>query len=264
MFQKSERICRNCSTMVLGIMRRRKCSEQLPVWIYQENRTGVADQVLAGCCLQLFHVSGTELPGQAVDILLRTGDTLEGFIEVLQISFKHIRRITLWIHRNKDDLYVCQSLRIFLQLFDHPGQGGECRRTDIRAIGVAEKNKAPLPFQALQIESLPVLVAQFECPQWFRLRTEHTLEFRREPSCPGASSRIPLPATGPRKGKSQAFHKVWAFFQTLVFRPLFLLTPLPDRPDQEGRHHKHINDHSNGEENRQISASIFDFHSFCT
>ena len=79
---------------------------QLSEGIDQKYRTGVAYKVFARHCFRLFHITGTKLASQAIDILLRTGNTLEGFIEILQISFKHIRRITLWIHRDKNDLYV--------------------------------------------------------------------------------------------------------------------------------------------------------------
>src|SRR5258708_37741850 len=81
----------------------------------------------------------------------------KGRIKIFHVLPELARGIAIWIYRDKDELDIPGADRIPGDVVAHAGEHRQGRRTDVRAVGEAEKEKRPFTLQACKIE-YPILV----------------------------------------------------------------------------------------------------------
>lgn len=128
-------------------MRRREDGGHARLWIDQEQNRGVIHRIRATAIVMNLYGHA-----QVVSELIKFG-LFTCYTNELRIKEVHIARqlggsVAFRIDRDKHDLRMLCAGQI-LQRLVHLRERGQCGRTNVRAVGVAEKQDGPMPFQSV-------------------------------------------------------------------------------------------------------------------
>src|SRR5437870_13639440 len=117
-------------------------------------------------------IRGAELTRQVADLRVVSRHAEKGRIKIFHVLPELAGGIAIWIYRDKDELEIFGAGRILGDVVTHAGQHRQRRRTDVRAMSEAEKEKRPFTLQACMIKYPILVIGEREGGKRLRVRKQ--------------------------------------------------------------------------------------------